>query len=379
MILFYLQLLITLIVNILIIPFFLLYKCYLVPEWIHNKFIKYIIIFNGPVFIKYVQLLLIDKEALREHISTDLINELTNLEDKIYKPIKLNNKVIINNENLNIENSYSIASGTISSVYEFNYNNKDYILKKVHKNLVQNIKRGYILLKIILTKFPFISKYKKFCKLVDIKNFENVLLKQCDMHYESGALQQFYRLFKTSLIINTPKYVFNTQNILIMRKLDGYKFDDFIKLYPDKKLETYCLLTSSIYAMIKYKFLHGDFHFGNMFFDIQNDTVVINIFDFGIVFNLSDEQSKNLLDYIETQQTDKLVCFLKTINPNIPSDWRGLHIKKIDSIDIDLIKNYHIPLEIINLLSIFQNIRSIFKKTNLNHLIDYMIDNNIID
>ena len=259
MILFYLQLLITLIVNILIIPLFLLYKCYLVPEWIHNKFIKYIIIFNGPVFIKYVQLLLIDKEALREHISNDLINELTNLEDKIYKPIKLNNKITINDENLNIENSYSIASGTISSVYEFSYNNKDYILKKVHKNVVQNIKRGYILLKIILTKFPFISKYKKFCKLVDIKNFENVLLKQCDMHYESGALQQFYRLFKTSLIINTPKYIFNTQNILIMQKLDGYKLDNFIKLYPNKKLETYCLLTSSIYTMIKYKFLHGDF------------------------------------------------------------------------------------------------------------------------
>uniref|UniRef100_A0A6C0ELJ6 Protein kinase domain-containing protein n=1 Tax=viral metagenome TaxID=1070528 RepID=A0A6C0ELJ6_9ZZZZ len=379
MILFYLQLLITLIVNILIIPFFLLYKCYLVPEWIHNKFIKYIIIFNGPVFIKYVQLLLIDKEALREHISNDLINELTNLEDKIYKPIKLNNKITINNENLNIENSYSISSGTISSVYEFSYNNKDYILKKVHKNVVQNIKRGYILLKIILTKFPFISKYKKFCKLVDIKNFENVLLKQCDMHYESGALQQFYRLFKTSLIINTPKYVFNTQNILIMQKLDGYKLDDFIKLYPNKKLETYCLLTSTVYTMIKYKFLHGDFHFGNMFFDIKNDTVVINIFDFGIVFNLSDEQSKNLLDYIETQQTDKLVCFLKTINPNIPTDYKQLYSRRIDSIDIDLIKNYHIPLEIINLLSIFQNISLFFTKNNLNDLIDYMIANDIMD
>jgi len=326
-----------------------------------------------------VQLLLIDKEALREHISNDLINELTNLEDKIYKPIKLNNKITINNENLNIENSYSISSGTISSVYEFSYNNKDYILKKVHKNVVQNIKRGYILLKIILTKFPFISKYKKFCKLVDIKNFENVLLKQCDMHYESGALQQFYRLFKTSLIINTPKYVFNTQNILIMQKLDGYKLDDFIKLYPNKKLETYCLLTSTVYTMIKYKFLHGDFHFGNMFFDIKNDTVVINIFDFGIVFNLSDEQSKNLLDYIETQQTDKLVCFLKTINPNIPTDYKQLYSRRIDSIDIDLIKNYHIPLEIINLLSIFQNISLFFTKNNLNDLIDYMIANDIMD
>ena len=90
-----------------------------------------------------MQLLLIDKEALREHISNDLINELTNLEDKIYKPIKLNNKITINDENLNIENSYSIASGTISSVYEFSYNNKDYILKKVHKTIKK--KSTYVL------------------------------------------------------------------------------------------------------------------------------------------------------------------------------------------------------------------------------------------
>ena len=380
--LFYIRLVITLLLNTLVIPIFLLYKCYLLPEWIYNKFIKYIIVFNGPVFIKYVQLLLIDKSSLREFISDDLIEELTDLEDSIYKPIKLEKKLIINNQHLNIENNYSIASGTISSVYEFKYKHKDYILKIVHKNIEENIRQGYILLKLILNYFPFTKKYDKFVQLIDMDNFEAIILKQCDMNYESRILQKFYKLFNTSLIINTPKYIFNTRNILIMKKLYGHKLDNFISLYPQKKLETYCVLTSTIYSMIKYKLLHGDFHFGNMFFNIKNETVVINIFDYGIVFKLTDEQSNILLDYIETLENDKLIYFLKTINPHISTDpkfYKKFYNRNINGINIEFLKKYHIPLEIINLLSVLKNINLFFTKNDFNFLLDFMINNNIID
>jgi predicted unusual protein kinase regulating ubiquinone biosynthesis (AarF/ABC1/UbiB family) len=380
--LFYIRLVITLLLNTLVIPVFLLYKCYLLPEWIYNKFIKYIIVFNGPVFIKYVQLLLIDKLSLREFISNDLIEELTDLEDNIYKSIKLEKKLVINNQHLNIENNYSIASGTISSVYEFKYKNKDYILKKVHKNIEKNIKYGYILLKLILNNFPFNKKYSNFIQLIDMTNFKTIILKQCDMNFESKILKKFYKLFNTSHIINTPKYIFNTGEILIMEKLSGYKLNQFISLYPKKKLETYCVLMSTIYSMIKYKLLHGDFHFGNMFFNIKNEKVIINIFDYGIVFNLTDKQSEYLLDYIETLDSQNLIYFLKTLNSNIPSDpkiYKKFYSKNISGINIQFLKKYHIPLEIINLLSILRNLKIFFTKNDLNFLLDFMINNNIID
>ena len=207
---------------------FILYKLRIIDKKLYYGNIKKIIIKNGPIFIKYVQLLLIDKVNLNRYISLELIEELTDLEDNIYKPKKYLNKLTINNKTIEIVNK-SLASGSICCVYDFKYKDTDYILKTLHKNIEKDIKIGYKLLGvyfIIIKRFS--KKYKTILNLIDMSNFRKVILQQTDMNIESENIKKFYKLYNNYDIINIPKYVHNNNNTIIMRKLDGYKLSDFV-------------------------------------------------------------------------------------------------------------------------------------------------------
>jgi len=383
---YYLKLLYLIFYNSVKIPItHFLFKNKLITEEKYNKKIKDIIIYNGPVFIKYVQLILIDKEHLKKYLSIDLIKELTDLEDKIYTNIKFRDNVVINNT-IHLENYSSTAAGSICAIYEFSNNNEVFIIKKIHKNIEETISIGYIVLQLVVYILKKLSlNYKSILSIIDMKTFKSSTLQQCSMIYESKNLQQFYNLYNHYKIINIPSYIYNNNEIIIMKKLNGYKFNDFIDKFPDYKEESYYVLISSIYLMISKKLLHGDFHLGNMLFSIENNKVVINIYDFGIIFNLNDIQSDSLLNYIETLENNHLTTFLKTFNKNITEDLINnrhklfLRRESHNKLNVSYLSSLKIPLEIINILSILCYIETLLINLDINYLFNFMIENDILE
>ena len=379
---YYLKLLFLIFYNLFNIPLtYFLFKYKIITEKKYNKNIKDIIIYNGPIFIKYVQLLLMDKKTLKTHISIDLIEELTNLEDKVYTNIQFTDNVIINNT-VYLQNYNSTASGSICAIYEFSNNNEVFIVKKIHKNIDETINLGYIVLKLVVYVLKKISlTYKIILSTIDMETFVYTILKQSSMTYEAENLKQFYNLYNHYKIIRIPRHIYNNDQIIVMKKLHGYKFNDFIDKFPDYTEELYHVLISSIYLMISKKLLHGDFHLGNILFSLEDNKVVINIYDFGIIFNLNDVQSESLLNYIETQKIDHLTSFLKTINKNITKDLliKRKEVYKFGSSGSLDLSGINIPLEIINILSILFHIKNKSSKLDINKLFDFMVNNDILE
>ena len=376
----YFKLLYICIINILFIPFILLKKYSVINETYFNSILKKLLKLNGPIFIKYVQILLLDKEFLKLYISDKLIVELTDFEDKVYPNTKLEDDLFILGKN--IKSQTSIASGSISDIYEIKIDNQELIIKKVIKNKKEDICKTFILFRLFLKLMYLFKNFRFFTKIIDLNNFKNLLLKQCDMDYETTNLKKFYKIFKNYDTINSPKYIYNNKSILVMEKINGLKYDDFIKKYPQKLLETQFVIFSSIYVMINNNIIHGDLHLGNMLFNINNNNVVNSIIDFGIVYNITDIQKKYLLLFMENNDIKYLFLFLNTINPKIPTEkesYRKLYFSKIKKCNIKIVKEYKIPLEILNLISILQFISQNLEKKYYNQLIDYLITNNIID
>jgi hypothetical protein len=146
--------------------------------------------------------------------------------------------------------------------------------------------------------------------------------------------------------------------------------------------------------MINDKLLHGDFHFGNFLFFFNNRVNII-ILDFGLVFNLSNQQSEYLLDYIETFEVKFFIKFLNEFDNNLDDNINISKLKKIypnikskdNLVYINMFledNNCHLPIELYNLLSTIELLkhsigRNKFKKEDFNEFMKYMIKNKFID
>ena len=368
-----------------------------------NKFyrnFKYIIKINGPVYIKYTQLLLVKKQYLLHCYNTlfdeELINILSEFENDIYLPHE-KKTVIINNQSYNIIDSYSITSGSMAYIYEVNYKGKICILKSVHHNIRQNIKISFQLLKIHLWLLSCFKRINAISQIMDIHQYEDLLLKQTSMNHESKNLKLFGRLFLKYDMIHVPIHVNHTNTDLIMSKESGMKLSVFLKLYPKLTDEVFYLLYSVIHIMISNLILHGDFHQGNFFFKRTNNKVHITIFDFGIIYKVSKKQSEILLNYIEHFRDKYLIQFVNTFDNNIDENITPAIVRsktqKDKFYDVSLINflmseyNVKLPVEILNLLTTIDFLKIINSKYGcrrkkdefLVQLGEYMVDNDLID
>mgnify|MGYP003705879149 CR=1 FL=1 len=382
-------------------PFFnwLMYKLSIFSKnkYYHN--IKYIITKNGPVFIKYTQLLLIRKKHLLTHnkkiFDMELINILSKLENDIYIP-KNKDYITINNKKIKIKDSYSISSGSVAYIYEIYYNDQICILKATHENIRTKIKNNIKLLKCYLFIFSCINKLKVIIKSIKLDQFENLLLKQTDMKYESDNLQLFYNIFLPYEMVHIPKYIDHDQNNLIMTKEKGIKLYPFLDLNPNLNYEVVYLLYSSIHKMVSEGIIHGDFHQGNFLFYESDNKVHLTILDFGLIFKLTPEQSDIILNYLESYQNKYLVQLINTYGnhidekidiKNIPkNDCKNPSLeKKTGNINRFIINyNVELPMEIYNFISTIDFLKNLCNNIELNRkkfseqLSDYMIDNKFI-
>ena len=135
--------------------------------------------------------------------------------------------------------------------------------------------------------------------------------------------------------------------------------------------------------MISKKVVHGDFHLGNITFILLNNKVKINIIDFGLVFEITQYQSEQLLNYVETFKHKYIINFIKTINNNVTDDLyinrHTLFLQDNSRLNLVLLNKLKFPLELLNLLSILDYVTLLLKRQDINNILDFMISNDIIE
>lgn len=350
--------------------------------------IKKMVVKGGPVLIKYIQLLLLNN-YLNKDKNLDYLIVLKNVEDNVYPPDNCEIVRVLGQPFI-VKEGQSISCGSIAYTYEvFIENNTEetYILKKTHHNIKEEVFSSYSLLLSSLSIFP--SSYD----LLDTSDkLLKIMMEQTDMQREKQMLIKFGQVFKDVPKVHIPKVIMVDNEQLIMTKEKGEHIDAFVHKYPHHKQEIAHILFGCIHRMISKNVVHGDFHKGNFLLFEEEGDVHVSILDFGLVFDLTDEQKEHFLDYLEMNQSEDLMKLINTfvendITKDIPIEkLKSKYGYKGDLFNVQgLCKEFNIklPLEMLHFISALTLLNhvcvGIDKKSLSKNAMDYMIKNYFVD
>lgn len=330
----------------------------------YNKFLIWIIKFNGPVSIKVFQILGSTKE-INNLFGDDFIDKIKHLQDNIYPNRKRHLNIFDYSRN------EPLATGTIGQVYTIKLTkHKDGILKISHSNIKKEIKDSINSFKLVKQIFKIINKkLYNLIKNVDLDEFYKFLINQTNFRIEAENIIKFNNIFLNHDIVRIPKVIDYSENYLVMSKEKGYKLEDFIKIYPDYKDETISLIYSMLYYMIKKGMIHGDLHFGNFLFNLNKGKkkVEITLLDYGIICPLTANQSKHLINFIKKNDNKSLIIFLTTII-DFPDDFKNSIIYESNNIKKSVFLNNILENDLIslpsNFISLFSTLKIVLELSN---------------
>lgn len=345
-----------------------------------NKFLLWVIKFNGPMSIKIFQVMSSSKEMNRL-MGTDFINKIKKLQDDVYPERRRH----LNN--FDYSSKEPLATGTVGQVYTIQLTKKkEGILKIAHQNIEKEIKDSISSFKLVRNLFKIMNKkIYRLIRNIDLDEFAKFLIEQTDFNKEANNIIRFNQIFIDYKMVKIPQVIDYSKNYLVMSKESGMKIEQFISIYPEYQEEAVSLIYSTVYFMIKNQIIHGDLHFGNFLFNLNQTEkrVEITLLDFGIICPLTKSQSKNLQKFIKKRDNEALILFLKEIMINPPDE---LNLEK-HSKDVDLLKDILDNDEVIlpsNFISLFSTLKIVFelqadcKKKNPDfnsYLAGYMMDN----
>ena len=254
---------------------------------------------KGPLFIKLLQTFLINQYQFEDKFSEEELNKLNEILDNV------------NYENL--DSDFHVGTGSVATVC-FN-ENKDKVIKKIFPNIKEKIEKSTndFIKMLNLSKF-FITDLS-----IDedsILEFKKLLLIQTDLELEAKNMKKMAEILNCE-DIKVPRVYKINSNRIKMEYVDGLKFNDFTKKYPEKASHCKGLLFKSIRKMVDNKFVHGDLHEGNFLFKFdKHNKLILYIIDYGIVFKLNDDQQKLFYNYFVSDK-DKILFYYEMSNKSV--------------------------------------------------------------
>jgi len=260
---------------------------------------------------------------------------------------------IIFDDFVELDNNYTIKSGSIAQVYKG-------IIKKPYNNL----HTGYVAIKVVHPEikyqliYPiyffkiytfFVTYCKCFKKYDTIFNFDSFFInlkKQINMFAEYANNEYFYNKYYNHNIVMIPKPLMKSTHFLIMEYIEGEAFDT-LDISNYKKQIIVCLIALFIKDTYMFgKYVHSDLHDANWKIfrqqtnnntggtcgscsgintgeDTENNIIYkIIIYDFGYVIeNNLNENFKKLIYYLDINNTYELGNLLFTEVKNLNIDY----------------------------------------------------------
>ena len=323
-----------------------------------NNLQKYMID-SGPIFTKALQLLLVNVIKIKDNNKekTNSNNKWINILDSVHPPKNID-YLEIKNKKYKVINSYSLNSGSVAYVYLikdfeiFGQTINEVIVKKPIKNLDEQIEIS------INRLIYFINFIKFLLKIKILNNFKNKIKKsildQTDMIQEAVNQTKFIKIFENNNNVRIPKiYYFDSDN-LVMEYLPGKKIPDYLKDNPYNEDLVLSLFSMMVFDMINSKLIHCDLHYGNILINDINDSINLNLIDYGIISEINSETADDLISIIFDHDLKKINKTLKNFT-NLDID----DINNMKNEDYIQLKNSNLDFKILNLIA---NIAIIYKK-----------------
>ena len=258
--------------------------------------IKKNILNSGAVSIKFTQwlipflyLTIDDKykyipeyfESLYDDCNYDSINHIESLYYQNFNQKFKGDYILLN----------KIGSGSIAQTYTIKsiHNDNIYIMKIKHPNINYMIYFIYYLN--IIINFMNIN-------ILPINGKELLLefLKQLDFRIESYNILYFYNLYINNKLINIPKLIEYSYDIIIMSYEPGKNNLSSIDNYKKYNLLSLFMITNELY----HHYSHGDLHQGNYSYNNK-----LNIYDFGYCWINNNQELKDLSDNMAYNHNSK--------------------------------------------------------------------------
>jgi ubiquinone biosynthesis protein len=261
----------------------------------------------GPIFIKFGQALSTRPDIFPEAI----ITELAKLQDNV-PPFESEEALAIIEEAFGQSafdvfaefNPIPLASASISQVHAATLKNGDAVVVKVLRpNIKKLIQRDISLLKSLASLGHRYWRGSKRLKPREVvREFEQSLLDELDLHREAANASQLKRNFSTSPLLYVPKihWDYVHHNILVMERIHGIPVTDMKAL----RAQGICLKTLAergveifFTQVFRDCFFHADMHPGNIFvspkFLKKPQYICV---DFGIMGTLNKNDKRYLAD-----------------------------------------------------------------------------------
>ncbi len=255
---------------------------------------------KGQIFLKLLQIFLINQYLFGKEFTREEVGILNSILDNVHYKV----------ENADFE----VGSGSVAFVH-YDLKDKSKVVKKNIPGIKQQIEKSTDEFRNMLYLASF--KIKINVDENSIQDYKNLLLNQTKLDKEAKNMIRMKNILKYEYI-KIPKVFEYNKDMIKMEYIEGYKLTDFLKKYPEQELNCKSLIQCMMKKMIDNKFIHGDLHEGNFLFNIdKNNNVILNLIDFGLVFELNEHQKKIFNNYL-LFGTDRSLFFYEMSTKEIP-------------------------------------------------------------
>lgn len=127
-----------------------------------------------------------------------------------------------------------------------------------------------------------------------VELFAETIIEELDFRLEAANMLDVARVFveldQRGFVVPRPHPDYVTERILVMQRLDGFRFDDVVGM-KDAGVDTHAVIRTGMLGFLEGAFLHGvfhgDLHGGNLFVQPDGRTALL---DFGITGRLSQAE-----------------------------------------------------------------------------------------
>ncbi len=127
-----------------------------------------------------------------------------------------------------------------------------------------------------------------------VELFAETIIEELDFRLEAANMLDVARVFveldQRGFVVPRPHPDYVTERILVMQRLDGFRFDDVVGM-KDAGVDTHAVIRTGMLGFLEGAFLHGvfhgDLHGGNLFVQPDGRTALL---DFGITGRLTQQE-----------------------------------------------------------------------------------------